>query len=68
MDNINVDKKILNEILGGFRIQGTTLSDWCKENGLLKQSAYKAIHGKWNGKKGLEWKKRIIEAANKREE
>lgn len=56
-------RQLLNEVSGRFRMRGTTLAHWSRENGILYQNARAYLLGKRNGKKAREWRQRIIEAA-----
>ena len=43
--------QLYSTVRGILIANGTTLSDWCKENGLLRQSVEKALKGEWRGHK-----------------
>lgn len=51
------------EIRIGFISQGTSLHAFCKENGIHRPNAKKAFGGRWNGKKAIALRKRLIEAS-----
>ncbi len=38
-------------ILAGYIARGTSLSAWCRENGVKAQNAHKALRGQWTGPK-----------------
>lgn len=58
------NRQLLNEVLGGFRLQGTNFTAWCRENGIKEPNARKYLLGhNPNGKKANEWRQKIIEAA-----
>jgi len=50
-------------IRAGFVMPGTTLHAWCKSNGVLRQSAEKALCGQWVGRKAEGLAERIGLAA-----
>jgi lambda repressor-like predicted transcriptional regulator len=39
-------------VRAGFIKQGSSLSEWCKENGYSASSARAALYGMWDGQKG----------------
>ena len=47
----------------GFVAQGTTLSRWCRENGVRRQNAQQALIGSWDGPKARVLRHRLIEAS-----
>jgi hypothetical protein len=51
--------------MGLFKMKGTTLNKWCNENGIAMTNARTYLLGKRNGPKAREWRRRIVEAAEK---
>ena len=64
--NIVTGKQLLNEVSGKFRIQGTTLAHWSRENGILYQNARAYLLGERNGRKARQWRQRIVDAARQK--
>jgi hypothetical protein len=61
---MNTAKRTLyQQVLGGFVFQGTYLSRWCRENGIKRQNARKALLGEWNGPTAKVLRQRIVEAS-----
>lgn len=54
------------EIRAGFVRQGTTLTRWCKENGLKQSNVRDAILGSWDGPKGRAVRAKVAKAAGVR--
>jgi len=57
------DRTLLNEVVGRFRIQGTNLTRWCRENGIKEPNARTYLLGKRNGRVAKAWRQRIVRAA-----
>ena len=53
----------LRRIKAGFILRGTTLSAWCRENGVHHQNAHKALSGQWVGPKASMLVERLLAAA-----
>jgi len=58
------DDNLLEKVRGGFVSQGTSLSEFCRDNGILRETAYKVLTFKRNGKKAQEDRVRLMTAAN----
>lgn len=54
-------EQLYASVKAGFVIQQTSLHKFCKENGITRQNARKALLGQWKGKKGIEVKQLLIE-------
>ncbi|HEL7676555.1 TPA: hypothetical protein UL918_000912 [Stenotrophomonas maltophilia] len=50
-------------VRAGFLLQGTTLTQWCRENGTHISNARGALLGTWDGPKGRDMRSRIVRAA-----
>lgn len=50
-------------VRGGLVTKGTSLHQWCIENGIRYPNARQALIGTWNGPKGSELRKRLLKAA-----
>jgi hypothetical protein len=61
------NRQLLNEVMGLFKMKGTTLNQWCNANGIAMSNARIYLLGKSNGPKAREWRQRIVEAAEKME-
>ena len=51
------------KVRAGFIMNGTTLNEWCKTNGVHIQNVRSAFLGEWNGTKAAELRKRVTEAS-----
>jgi hypothetical protein len=51
-------------VRGGFIIQGTTFTKWCKQNSIHPTSARLALLGGWSGPKGKELRARLVNASS----
>lgn len=56
-------QQLLNEVAGRFRMKGTSLNQWCKNNGIALSNACTYMLGKRNGPVAKEWRRRIVDAA-----
>lgn len=54
------------EIRVGFIRQGTTLTRWCKDNGLRISNVRDAILGSWDGPKGKAIRAQVAKASRVR--
>ncbi|MGN7832641.1 hypothetical protein ACTJI2_13625 [Pseudoxanthomonas sp. 22568] len=54
---------LVNKVKAGFILQGTTLTQWCRENGTNISNARNALFGTWNGPKGKAMRLRVVKAA-----
>lgn len=50
-------------VRAGFIIQGSTLNQWCSENGTNIQNVRDAFLGRWQGPKANELRQRVTQAA-----
>ena len=58
--------RILNDaVLAAFRMQGMTLSGWCRKNGVYPTNARNVLLGVWNGPKGRVLLDRLIEVGGR---
>ena len=64
-DNIKGSRQLYNEVLGRFRIKGTSFSKYVEGQGLRKQNARKIMLGDTNGIKARQWRQKIVEEARK---
>jgi len=56
-------QELIQLVRAGFIMQGTTLWGFCRVNGLDANNARKSLLGKWNGKKAIALRERLIESA-----
>jgi lambda repressor-like predicted transcriptional regulator len=66
MPNANIQDHLLFRhrlIRAGFVAQGTSLQAWCKQEGVKRQNAEKALKQTWKGPKAADLVTRILEAA-----
>jgi hypothetical protein len=61
--NSSPSQLLLNQVKGAFIAHGTTLTEWCNNNGIRYQNARQYLLGLRNGRKAQEWRQRIVEAA-----
>jgi hypothetical protein len=64
-DSIVSDAQVERQrrVRAGFVAQGSSLSAWCRANGVQRQNAHKALVGQWSGPKADELVARITVAA-----
>ncbi len=43
--------RLYRQVRGGLISKGSTLTEWCAQQGVLRQTAYKALVGERNGPK-----------------
>lgn len=55
--------ELIRHVRTGFILQGTTLTQWCRENGTHISNARNALIGTWDGPKGRAMRERIVKAA-----
>jgi hypothetical protein len=55
--------QLARAVIAGFRLQGTTMNHWCKQNGITQQNANQAIRGSWNGPKAKQLLLAIVQAS-----
>ena len=51
-------------VRAGFVAQGTSLGRWCRDHGIRRQNAEKALNGVWTGPGARKLCARLVEAAN----
>lgn len=59
--------QLLVQVRTGFILQGTTLTEWCRENDTHISNARNALIGTWNGPKGKAMRARLVKAAGVKE-
>ncbi len=57
-------QELVQEVRAGFIKQGTSLSAYCRQNGIEGKTVHRLLSGKWDGKKAREIRAQLIEAAN----
>lgn len=55
--------ELVRQVRTHFILRGTTLTRWCRENGLQIANARMALYGSWNGPKGKALRTRILRGA-----
>jgi len=55
--------QLLLAVRSGFAAQGTSFSQWCKQNGIARQNARMFVLGALNGPRSKEVRKIICSAA-----
>jgi hypothetical protein len=61
----HIDRERHRLARAGFVERGTTLNAWCRENGVTRQNADKALLGQWTGPRATALVDRIAMAAGK---
>ncbi|KAB2927397.1 MAG: hypothetical protein F9K25_14305 [Candidatus Contendobacter sp.] len=51
------------KVRAGFIAQGISFNRWCRQNGVLRENARKAMLGQWAGPKGREVRQRLLREA-----
>lgn len=62
-NDISPGPQLYIQVRAAFVAQGTTLGAWCRERGIAHQNAKSALVGAWNGPKGREVRRKLIEAS-----
>lgn len=62
-NQIPTGKQLYVRVRSGFVAQDTTLTAWCRENKVPRQSAVMCLSGMWDGPKAKELRSRIIRAS-----
>lgn len=57
---------LIKRIRAGFLVQDTTLTDWCRAQGIHTSAVRQAIYGTWAGPKGRAIKAKVLRAAGVR--
>ncbi len=52
---------VLPEVRAAFILKGTTLTAWCRQNGLKPQWAWNILQGRHLGAVSLSWRRKMIE-------
>ena len=55
---------LLRQVMAGFVLQGTTLTEWCREHGESRVHARVALLGERNGPKAQALRAKLIDASN----
>lgn len=56
---------VLQVVRGAFIMNGTTLTEWCRANGVDPARAWRALQGKASGPASLELRARILVASSR---
>ena len=48
---LHPSRRLYNIVLGAFRAQGTSFSEWCDEQDINRENARAALYGVWRGPK-----------------
>lgn len=55
--------ELLTRVRAGFVSNGSTLTAWCRENGIHHSNARQALLGAWDGPAGKTLRRRLLKAA-----
>lgn len=58
--------QLLRRVRAGFMLKGTTLTEWCRQNGTHISNARNALIGTWDGPKGQAMRAKLVMAAGVR--
>ena len=56
-------QELIQEVRAGFIRQGSTLSEYCRDNVIDGGNVYRPLRGQWNSDKAKARRAQIIEAA-----
>ncbi|WP_242875642.1 hypothetical protein [Stenotrophomonas maltophilia] len=56
-------RDLMNKVRAGMTLQNTTVSAWCRKNGINPSAARQAIYGTWAGPKGKALRATLLRAA-----
>jgi hypothetical protein len=66
-NEIPPSRELYLKVRAAFMLQDSqSLSSWCRENNVSGQNATSALMGSWNGPKGKEVRRKLIEASGVR--
>jgi hypothetical protein len=54
---------LMKRIRAGFIVQDTSLTDWCRKEGIHPSAVRQAIYGTWAGPKGRAVRAKVLRAA-----
>lgn len=54
---------LYRKVMGGFVTQGTTLTAWCRKEGLHQSNSRTCLTGSWDGPRARELRARLCKAA-----
>lgn len=56
-------QELLRKVRAAFVLQGSSLQNWCKQNGTHNSNARNALIGSWDGPAGKAMRARIVKAS-----
>lgn len=59
-------RDLLAQVRAGFVAKHTTLTEWCRKEGINTSAARQALYGTWDGPKGRAMRAKIVRAAGVR--
>ena len=57
---------LLRSVRAGFVMQGSTIARWCKDNGITRSYAYRALRGDTNGAGAADLRGKLVRASQRR--
>ncbi|MGH8469370.1 MAG: hypothetical protein ACREVY_10445 [Gammaproteobacteria bacterium] len=63
MNELKPCRDLYIRVRAAFVAQDSSLGEWCRKNGIERQTATHCLIGVWNGPKGRKIRARIIEGA-----
>lgn len=63
INNLSPGPDLYRHVRAGFVAQGSTLTTWCRERNINPTNAKSALVGAWNGPKGRQLRRELVEAS-----
>jgi hypothetical protein len=60
VNQVSPGRDLYNLVRAGFVSQGSSLSAWCKNQGISRANAVHCLVGSWNGPKGQALRKQLV--------
>ena len=60
VNNHTPSRDLYNQVRAGFIGQGSSLTKWCRNNGIKPQNAIHCLMGTWDGPKGKALRAELI--------
>ncbi|WP_299072803.1 hypothetical protein [uncultured Paraglaciecola sp.] len=60
MQEIKPGRELYNHVRGGFVTKGSSLTEWCKKQGVNYQNATQCLTGSWDGPKAKVLRNKMI--------
>lgn len=60
VNQVSPGRDLYNRVRAGFVSQGSSLSAWCRSQGICRANAVHCLVGSWNGPKGQALREQMI--------